>query len=318
MKFGIFAVLMLCFAAFASATFIEKTLTTAGTEQALSTLSTTYQSGVPALASVFSNMSSTNQTAYNDTGLTTSGTSIVTLSYTPTSANATISVDSIGNGTGSKLAVYINGIWLGNITHNGAATDSWTKVGTTFVKGVNNVTIVQVGVMNLTNVTITTQTATPTATVYYLDASQNVRTLTLTLNGTTPVYSSTNVSYIAGVLLSAVTQGTVSVNNSASTIFTIASGSVTPTDNGGSPFCSTSGGCSINNMVYGGDALIKMRFNATSAAGVSRTVYTGWAAAGQMTTAGSGIIHWSYGERLSILGTPYTNNTNMSIYFEVS
>ena len=318
MKFGIFAVLLLCFAAFASATFIEKTLTTAGTEQALSTLSTTYQSGVPALASVFSSLPTANQTNYNDTGLTTSGTSTVTLSYTPTSANATITIDSIGNGTGSKLSVSVNGVWLGNITHAGAGTDTWTKAGTVFVKGVNNVTIIQVGDMNLTNVTITTAITTPTATVYYLDASQNVRTLTLTLNGTTPVYSSYNVSYIAGVLLSAVTAGNVSVNNSASTIFTITSGSVVPTDNGGAPFCSTSGGCTLQNIVYGGDALFKMRFNATSAAGVSRTVYTGWAAAGQMTTAGSGIIHWSYGERLSILGTPYVNSTNMSIYFEVS
>jgi len=159
-------------------------------------------------------------------------------------------------------------------------------------------------------------------TIYYMTGAYTQRSATFTMNGTTQIDTNTSSSladfaFVYGARLSSAAVGVVTINNASGVmILNITAGNTAP-NFGAQRMCATPSGCTLRNLIFGGDGMIKTTHNITSVSGVVRTAFAGWSPAGTMSNAGSGLIRWGMGETLSIYATPYASSTNMSIYYEV-
>jgi hypothetical protein len=129
----------------------------------------------------------------------------------------------------------------------------------------------------------------------------------------------TDAAYVYKVVLASAAIGNVTINDSFNrTLYTIPVGNTTPVDNGGSSMCINSGGCTVQNLIYGGDSLWKMTAKVWTKTGTNTTKISVYEAAGMTGTFGSNLIRWGAGERLVFYATPYVNNSNVSMYYEVN
>lgn len=127
---------------------------------------------------------------------------------------------------------------------------------------------------------------------------------------------SNDVAYIYGVSVSSAAAGDITVKDATGrTIYTISTGNLTPTDNGGSYYCMNTNGCTVRNMYFGGDGNFKLTANVTSTAGVERTKLVYWIPSYYTYTYGN-ILKYGFGERVTFYGTPQVNDTDVSIYYE--
>jgi len=126
----------------------------------------------------------------------------------------------------------------------------------------------------------------------------------------------TDAAYVYGVTLASAASGSVTVKDVAgNTLYTVPIAGTAPTDNGGSMMCISSSGCTVTNMIYGGDALWKMSAKIWGKTGTNTTKIAVYQAAGS-SNFGAGLIKFGAGERLVFYGTPAANNTNMSMFYE--
>lgn len=180
-------------------------------------------------------------------------------------------------------------------------------------------TVTQAGTNTIVYVT-STLNDTSGVTLLYLDSSRNQRYVTLTLNGTQNVSSAgtaSDIAYVVRASLNASAVGNISIKGTNNvTIYTINTGNFTPIDNYASHMCYSATGCTLRNIFYGSDYFMKVTFNIWGINGENRTALTLFNAAGA-GQQGSGVVKYKAGERMWISATPYSNNTNMSIYYEV-
>ena len=144
-------------------------------------------------------------------------------------------------------------------------------------------------------------------------------------NVTTSYYSDTgaitapvtDIAYLSGVKLSGAQTGEVNVSDNAGTLlYTVAAGRTIPIDNGGSQMCLNSNGCTITNLMYGGDALWKLSVRVIGASANTTKMAVYQAAGSSVFGFGQNVIHWNAGQRLVFFGKGYVNSTNVSIYYE--
>ena len=123
-----------------------------------------------------------------------------------------------------------------------------------------------------------------------------------------------DAAYVYNVKLGAAVNANVTVGDSNRTLFTIDKGNTTPTDNGASMMCLNSAGCTVRNLIYGGDYLWKMTAKILGKTGINTSVLSVFQPAGT-GTHGSGLIRWGAGERLAFYATPYLAGSNVSVYY---
>jgi len=296
------------------------------------------------------NLSSNNtlatEVALNNTALavTTGGnTSILYTTIQPnmklSTINATLTIVGEINGTGT--VVKMGSTTLGNLTANTtifnvsqallSASSTLTYSGV--VNG-TNITTATLVYRNMSNsgwyvipqanfaqegrimVAVADLAKCPNATLF-MKTGVNLTTTNYTKTGSDKD-TYLDLNYIYNAKLASAAAGNVSITNKfGETVLSIPLGNTTPINNGGSFFCTKSTGCKLNRVIYGGNDSFKMSFKKVSPANVSSTVYTAWTPAATMAEWGSTIVRWAMGERLDLYATPKTNNTVVSIYYEV-
>ena len=220
-----------------------------------------------------------------------------TLTASSTSASSTTNTD---DGTTATLYdVTVSNIYLDNNTY---LTELWYRDSNG-----NRVIVAPHKLVDCTNATITNTlragTSDITATQYTRSGAKS--------------NALTDIAYVTAVKLSSAAAGSVTVaDNVGTVIYTVLSGATRPVDNGGSPMCISSGGCTVTNLFYGGDALWKMSALVFRHDGTNRTALSVFQAAGT-GNFGDGVIKLGTGERVVFYGLPYADNTNISINFEV-
>lgn len=154
------------------------------------------------------------------------------------------------------------------------------------------------------------------ASLMKLGSATNVINSTKYTTSGSTIATLTDAAYVYGVSLSSAAAGDVTVKDAAGrTLYTVLTGATAPVDNGGSMMCISSSGCTVTNMIYGGDALWKMSAKIWGKTGTNTTKIAVYQAAGS-SNFGAGLIKFGAGERLVFYGTPAANNTNMSMYYE--
>jgi len=145
-------------------------------------------------------------------------------------------------------------------------------------------------------------------------ATNNVVTNKFTKQ-TTKLSGKGDFAYIYDAALSSAAIGVVSIRSNANVLlYNITAGNTKPAYNG--ELCTIPNGCTLKNVIYGGDTNQRFWANVTSIAGVNRVIYSAFNL-GYTTNQYQIPMKWGIGERLQILSRSATAGGNVSIYYEV-
>jgi len=218
-----------------------------------------------------------------------------TTTATPTSAATSTNTD---DGTTATLySAPIKYIYIEGDTY---LTELWYRDANG-----NRVIVQPYRLVNCTNATLTNNGTTSDIT-----ATQYARSGTKTSEVT-------DIAYIFSVKLSSVAIGNVEVyaDDGSTILYTVSAGNTTPTSNGGTSMCTSSSGCVVSNLWYGGDALWKMTVRVFAHDGTNRTALSVFQSAGT-GNYGDGTVRFGAGENVVFYGLPYTSGMNVSLYYE--
>ena len=142
------------------------------------------------------------------------------------------------------------------------------------------------------------------------------KTTTITVSNYTRSGTYNNLSdfqIITNIKYNGTAAGNIVVNTSTvAVLYKINAGQSSPLNS--FAYCTNPNGCSVAYMAYSSDALFKLRAKITNSAGsrVAMSIYNPAGANNVMFP-----ISWRYLEMLEFYATPYVNNTNASLMYEV-
>ena len=223
---------------------------------------------------------------------------VLNASWTNDSVNTTVTYRINSSTTDANITTV-------TLVYRGKTNSGWYVIPSANLKQVKRVQVQPDYATRCLNATITSNSTT-----------NNITTSAYTKTGNTSG-AITDMAYVYGVNTTAAT-GNISIMDAAGRIlYTIYMGNTTMADNGASAMCLVNTGCTVKSLVYSSDALWKMSIKAWEKDGTLTTLFASYQAAGIGGMLGTTLPKIGAGERVLFYGTPYLDDTNTSINYEV-